>query len=136
MAQKLQKNKRKHQDPIDIVTVETDHDNDSGRSDIRIEDYVLGSPRMDSPIKSNFEVIWDPNVNVNVYNTDTNINPNDQPPTHIHEKTLAIPPGVSRTESNMEEVRTPKIPMELSDKEKMSTWVKGAKQQILCHFYL
>ena len=39
MAQKLQQNKRKHQDPLDQVTIETDNDSDSGRLDIQ-NDYL------------------------------------------------------------------------------------------------
>ncbi|CAH1416916.1 unnamed protein product [Lactuca virosa] len=49
MAQKLQKKKRKSAVQFEIFTVETDHDGDSERSDIRIEDSVIGSPQRDSP---------------------------------------------------------------------------------------
>lgn len=116
MAQKLNKNKRKHQDPLDNVIVKTDHDSDSGRSDGRIEDFVLGSPRRDSPLKLNFEATGDPDFNVNITNTDTRINSNDESLTSILEKTLVVPPRVSHTESNMEEVQTPYILVDLSDK--------------------
>lgn len=43
--------------PVENVTIETEHDSNSERSDIRIEDAYIGSPRRDSPIKSNFEEI-------------------------------------------------------------------------------
>lgn len=44
MAQKLKQEKRKHQDPLDQVNVETDNESNSGRSAIHIEDSMLGSP--------------------------------------------------------------------------------------------
>ncbi|CAH1424953.1 unnamed protein product [Lactuca virosa] len=51
MAQKLQKKKSKHQDPLDQVTIEADNDSDSGRLDIQNDYSRHESPRRDSSLK-------------------------------------------------------------------------------------
>ncbi|CAI9286818.1 unnamed protein product [Lactuca saligna] len=104
MAHKLQKNKCKIPVLLDNVKVKTDQDSDSERSYIRIEDSFTGSPQMDSPIKSNFEVTRNPDVNVNLSNIDKNIISSDHQPTSIREKTLVLLYWVSHTESNTKEV--------------------------------
>ncbi|CAH1440244.1 unnamed protein product [Lactuca virosa] len=63
MVQKIKKNKRQLEDPLDKFNVETDNGSDSKRSDIRIDDSRLGSPRRDSPIKSIFEETGNPGAN-------------------------------------------------------------------------
>lgn len=117
MAHKLLKKKHKSPVPLEKVTVKTDHECDSERLDMWIEDSVIRSPQRDFPLKTNFEAIGDPDVNVNVSNMDTKINWSAHPPTSIPEKTLATPSRVSHNMSKTEKVRTPDIPMNLSDKD-------------------
>ena len=104
MSQNLEQKKTRHKDPLCQVTVETDNDSDSGRSDISNEYFGIRSPQRDTPPNSNFEATWDPDVTVSISNTDTHINSNDQTTRSIPENTMVMPPGVSHTESNMEEV--------------------------------
>lgn len=75
MAHILQQKKKKHQDPLDQVTVETDNDSESG--DNRYDDFGVGSPRRDSLINSILEETRNFGVNVNVSNTDTITNSSD-----------------------------------------------------------
>lgn len=70
------------------MTVETDHDSDSDRLDIQIEDSYIGSPRSDSPVRYNFEETGNLNVTINISHTDSNINSGDPQQTNIPEKTL------------------------------------------------
>lgn len=99
MAQKLHKKKRKDQVPLANLRGETEDDSDNERSDIQIEDSYIGSPRRDSRVDSNLKDTRDPDVSVNVSNTDTNINLSDQENINIPEKKLIKPSGVSHIES-------------------------------------
>lgn len=81
-----------------------EHNSDSERFDVRIEDSFIGSPRRDSYVESNLEETRDTDFNVNIYDMDTNINWNDQQNINIPEKETVKPSGVSNTESGPKEV--------------------------------
>lgn len=99
------------------IEVETTNDSESESPKVHFEDSYIGSPLRDSPIGLNFEEIWNFDVNVNVSNTDANINLSDQQITNIPEKTIVKPSGVSNTESCREEVEISNICMDLSNKD-------------------
>ncbi|CAI9261635.1 unnamed protein product [Lactuca saligna] len=73
------------------------------RSDIRIEDFYIGSPRKDSSVKSTFEEKRTSCFTLKLSNMNTNINSGNSQQTNILEKALVKPSVVSNTESGKEE---------------------------------
>ncbi|CAI9281367.1 unnamed protein product [Lactuca saligna] len=130
MAQKLNKKNRKVQVQLENVTIETQHDSDNERLDIQIEDLYICSRQRDSPIRSNFEEAWDPEVNVNISNSYTNINSSDKQNTTILEKTVVKSFSVSHTESDTEEVKTQNINVELFNKDTNVNMDEGCMTQL------
>lgn len=85
------------EEQMENVMVETDANSEDAN-------YVMDgsfhiSSRKDTSIKSNFNETSIPDVNVNVSNTDANINSGEQPSTSILEKTKVTPPEFSHSES-------------------------------------
>ncbi|CAI9281082.1 unnamed protein product [Lactuca saligna] len=90
-------------------------DNDSEEKNDVIDGSLHILPRKDTSVKSTFKETSTPDVNLNIFDMDVNINFGKQPSTSLYEKTNFIPPEVSQSESNMEEDETSNINANLSN---------------------